>query len=290
MVLLRPAPIPNHSLPPPILPSVPPVLGVLSALSRTGILLPLPIGSLFRKTFSSYFFSLFLPLFSLSGLFRDPWGFSSLPRFIPRFPFLFSSLLLSFGSFRASLGLFGAFWGLLGLFRNSPLLYFSFPLLSFPFAPLSFLSIPYPFLITFRPLSSWAGFGIFRSPLERSPLVTIPTASSTILTPFSLFRPLWVTIPKNSFSPITIPFPSPSFPYLPLPLLTGYPLGFRGFSGFLCAFPPLYTPFPGRFFTGRGMFRPLFGILWPFFSFLSFISLLYIYLGLFGYFLVFPLE
>ena len=196
-------------------------------------------------------------------------------------------LLFPFAPFWAGLGSFRPFGG---LFRNSPLLYFSFPLPSFPFPPLILTHIPYLYLIPphfpFRLLSSWVTFGIFRSPLECSPLVTIPTASSTILTPFSLFRPLWVTIPKNSFSPITIPFPSPSFPYLPLPLLTGYPLGFRGFSGFLCAFPPLYTPFPGRFFTGRGMFRPLFGILWPFFSFLSFISLLYIYLGLFGYFWV----
>lgn len=269
LVLLRPAPIPNYSLPPPILPSVPPVLGDLSALSRTGILLPLPIGSLFRKTFStqffslpssfslwhfpvllwngsflgslyrkvfsSYFFSLFLPLFSLSGLFRDPWGFSSLPRFIPRFPFLFSSLLLSFGSFRASLGLFGAFFGIL-LSSTFPFL----PLSSLPF-PIYTLSLPIsPF--DYSPLGLLSVFsGLLWNALPRhysdrlfhysDPLFTIPTS----LGHYS--EKLFFTYHYSLSVPILPLSPPPPAHWLSLELSGLFRLS-------LCFSSPLHT-FPG---------------------------------------------
>lgn len=317
MVLLRPAPIPNHSLPPPILPCPLPLAFLLTPsffLSQTlSVLLsflPYPLslgisrhylglGSYFPYPLGHYSEKLFLPtsfhfsfLFSPSQVSLGILG-DSLPFHVSYHVSLSSSLRS-----RSLSGRFGLLWvfsgpfgGFFGLFRNSPLLYFSFPLPSFPSPPLILTPIPYLYLIPplfpFRSLSSWVTFGIFRSPLECSPLVTIPTASSTILTPLFTIPTSLGHYSEKLFFTYHYSLSVPILPLSPPPPAHWLSLGlFQGFSGFLCAFPPLYTPFPGRFFSGRGMFRPLFGILRAFFSFLSFFSLLYIYLGLFGYFWV----
>ena len=192
------------------------------------------MGSLYRKVFSSYFFSLFLPLFFLSGLFRDPWGFSAS---------LFSFLLLRFGLVWVLLGLLGAFFGIL-LSSTFP---FLFPLFLPPPYPHSHsLSIPYPspfplsitLLLGYFPYFQ-VSFGML-SPRHYSdrlfhysdPLFTIPTSLGHYSEKLFFTYHYSLSVPILPLSP-------------PPPCSLAIPWAFSGlFRLSLCFSSPLHT-FPG---------------------------------------------